>query len=196
MEYCCMNQPSLATEPTLRLFIALDLPQIVRQELHNIQRRLHAHNRAVRWSDPAGMHLTLHFLGETPERFVAPLLAGLHAITVSPLRLRLNQVGCFPTNGSLRVVWAGLDGDLDGLASLHRTVGRVIESIGLAVDPRPFTPHITLARARTNATPTELRSLRATLVTMKTNSLEWQTERPILFRSQLTARGAIYTALG
>jgi 2'-5' RNA ligase len=191
-----MTQSSLAAESTLRLFVALDLPQTVRQELHNIQRRLRDHNRAVRWSDPASMHLTLHFLGETPKRFVAPLLAGLHAITVSPVRLHLNQLGCFPASGPLRVVWAGLDGDLDGLASLHRAVGRVIESVGLAVDQRPFTPHITLARARSNATPAELRSLRATLATIKPNLLEWQTERPILFRSQLTAHGAIYTALG
>lgn len=180
----------------MRLFIALDLPDDVRRELRDVQMRLSAHSRAVRWSDPVGMHLTLHFLGETPERLVEPLLAGMRAITVPALRLSLDRLGCFPPTGSLRVVWVGLSGDLAGLEALFQSLASVIQSVGLPTDPRPFTPHITLARARPAATPAELRALRAALPAVVPQPLVWQSERPILFRSQLTPRGAIYTPLG
>lgn len=123
----------------MRLFIALDLPDDVRRELRDVQMRLSAHSRAVRWSDPVGMHLTLHFLGETPERLVEPLLAGMRAITVPALRLSLDRLGCFPPTGSLRVVWVGLSGDLAGLEALFQSLASVIQSVGLPTDPRPFT---------------------------------------------------------
>lgn len=191
-----MAQLSPTSEPTMRLFIALDLPDEVRRELRDVQMRLSAHSRAVRWSDPVGMHLTLHFLGETPERLVEPLLAGMRTITAPALRLSLDRLGCFPPTGSLRVVWVGLSGDLAGLATLYQSLAGVVQSVGLPTDPRPFTPHITLARARPEATPAELRALRAALPAVVPQPLVWQSERPILFRSQLTPRGAIYTPLG
>lgn len=191
-----MAQSSPTSEPTMRLFIALDLPDEVRRELRDVQMRLSMHSRAVRWSDPVGMHLTLHFLGETPERLVEPLLAGMRAITAPSLRLNLDRLGCFPSTGSLRVVWVGLSGDLTALETLHRSLAGVIRSVGLPTDTRPFTPHITLARARPTATPAELRALRAALPAIIPQPLTWQSEPPILFRSQLTPRGAIYTPLG
>ncbi|WP_322495618.1 RNA 2',3'-cyclic phosphodiesterase [Chloroflexus sp.] len=191
-----MAQASPTSEPTMRLFIALDLPDEVRRELRDVQMRLSAHSRAVRWSDPVGMHLTLHFLGETPERLVEPLLAGMRAISVPALRLSLDQLGCFPLTGSLRVVWVGLSGDLAGLATLYQSLAEVVQSVGLPTDSRPFTPHITLARARPEATPAELRALRAALPAVVPQPIVWQSERPILFRSQLTPRGSIYTPLG
>ncbi len=180
----------------MRLFIALDLPDEVRRELRDVQMRLSAHSRAVRWSDPVGMHLTLHFLGETPERLVEPLLVGMRTIAAPALRLSLDRLGCFPPTGSLRVVWVGLSGDLAGLEALFQSLVSVVQSVGLPTDPRPFTPHITLARARPAATPAELRALRAALPAVVPQPLTWQSERPILFRSQLTPRGAIYTPLG
>lgn len=179
----------------MRLFIALDLPAEIRQELRDVQMRLSMHSRTVRWSDPVGMHLTLHFLGETPERLVEPLLAGMQALATPPLRLHLDRLGCFPATGSLRVVWVGLGGELAGLEALYQALAGMLQSIGLPTDTRPFTPHITLARARPEATPAELRALRAVLPAVTPQPLAWQTERPILFRSQLTPRGAIYTPL-
>lgn len=188
--------PDSSSEPTMRLFIALDLPDEVRRELRDVQMRLSMHSRAVRWSDPVGMHLTLHFLGETPERLVEPLLDGMRTITMPVFDLSLDRLGCFPPSGSLRVVWIGLRGDLSALETLHRSLTSVIQSVGLPADTRPFTPHITLARARPAATPAELRALRAALPAIIPQPLTWQSERPILFRSQLTPRGAIYTPLG
>lgn len=183
-------------EPTLRLFIALELPQPVRDELKRIQLRLQGHSRAARWTDPTGMHLTLHFLGETPERLVEPLLTGLRSVSAPVLSLTLDRLGCFPANGTLRVVWVGLRGDLAALATLHRSLATVIQSLGLPTDTRPFAPHITLARARPNATAADLRALRTALDTVAPQSLTWQSDPPRLFRSQLTPRGAVYTVLG
>ncbi len=185
-----------AAESAYRLFIALDLPKEVRQELRDVQMRLGAHSPAVRWSDPVGMHLTLHFLGETPVAMVQPLLTALASIDPPPFTLCLDRLGCFPATGSLRVVWVGLGGDLVSLTTLYQQIGQILQSLRLPVDPRPFAPHITLARARPAATPAELRALRLALPSVLPRPLCWQSDRPLLFRSQLTPRGAIYTALG
>ncbi|WP_298821129.1 RNA 2',3'-cyclic phosphodiesterase [Chloroflexus sp.] len=179
----------------MRLFIALDLSVEVRRELRDVQLRLSEHSRAVRWSDPMGMHLTLQFLGETPASLAQPLVTALNAIETPPFTLHLDRLGCFPATGSLRVVWVGIRGDLTGLTSLYQAVTTVTQELGLPADSRPFTPHITLARARPAATPAELRALRLVLPAVNPKPVSWQPQRPILFRSQLTSRGAIYTAL-
>lgn len=179
----------------MRLFIALDISAEVRRELRDVQLRLSEHSHAVRWSDPMGMHVTLQFLGETPTQLVQPLVAALDAIDMPPITLQLDRLGCFPATGSLRVVWVGLDGDLGGLTALYQAVTTATQALGVPAEQRPFAPHITLARARPAATPAELRALRQVLPAVIPQPVSWQAQRPILFRSQLTPRGAIYKAL-
>ncbi|NTU83837.1 MAG: RNA 2',3'-cyclic phosphodiesterase [Chloroflexales bacterium] len=179
----------------MRLFIALDLPEPLRAELAAAQARLRGH--PVRWSEPAGIHLTLQFLGETDQALVAPLLEALSAIAVAPLTLVLAGLGAFPSTRQPHVIWVGVGGDTQALARLQSAVAAATAPLGFIPERRAFTAHLTLGRARQEASPEQLRALGEALARIQPPApLIWEATRPILFQSILTPRGATYTQLG
>jgi 2'-5' RNA ligase len=105
---------------------------------------------APRWSTPDRWHLTLLFLGDVPADRVPELIdVAAPAVAAAPaMTLRLAGGGRF---GSLRrpqVAWAGLDGDVGPLVDLAGRLTAVARSLRLAVEDRPFRPHLTLGRWR------------------------------------------------
>lgn len=96
------------------------------------------------------MHLTLAFLGEVqPDRVPAVARALTDATRGTPaLNLEATGLGAFPDSRRARVVWSGVEGDLDRLASLQKRLTEALRTEGFDLDDRPFRPHITLARLR------------------------------------------------
>jgi 2'-5' RNA ligase len=179
----------------MRLFIALELPDEVRSELAAVQGRLPGDG--VRWAAPASMHLTLQFLGEAAEALVAPLVVALAAAPRVDLRLRLAGLGAFPDQWRPRVIWAGVGGEMARLTELQAAVVAATAPLGFAVEARPWSPHITLGRARQGAAPAALRALGEALDrAAHPPPLEWEAGRPTLYASRLGPGGAVYTALG
>ncbi len=145
----------------MRLFIAFELPDRLREGLGRRMAELRRVLPRARWVRPEGLHVTLKFLGETAEGALAGLGAALGpAFAAAPaLTARLAGGGCFPPGRPARVAWVGLavaragasDDDRAGatadLAALH---GRLEEAaraaLGVAPEGRPFSPHVTLAR--------------------------------------------------
>ncbi|MFN8639301.1 MAG: RNA 2',3'-cyclic phosphodiesterase [Dehalococcoidia bacterium] len=147
----------------MRLFVALELPQAwcdvaldVRQQLE--QALSAADSAALRWVEPELLHLTLRFLGEFADARVTDLQSALDAAldVLLPLDLSSSTPGSFGGRNRLQVIWLGVDGDVPHLDALAREVERACVEGGAAPDPRPFAPHITLARVRERA-PVETR---------------------------------------
>src|SRR5258708_24123653 len=103
--------------PTLRLFIAIEIPQ--RDSLAALQKRLQPLDkaRAIRWTAPDSIHLTLKFLGETPASRPSEIETALieAAKDHAPFDLTIDGVGCFPHLREPRVVWAQPRGDVPAL---------------------------------------------------------------------------------
>jgi 2'-5' RNA ligase len=97
----------------------------------------------LRTSPPEQWHITLAFLGEVSSPQV--LYDGLRAVAVDtqPFELHLAGGGSFARS---RVVWTGVDGDLDGLLSLATRVQEACRDAGLELERRPFRPHLTVGR--------------------------------------------------
>ncbi|MFF1836703.1 RNA 2',3'-cyclic phosphodiesterase [Streptomyces sp. NPDC058231] len=135
------------TQPaTIRVFIALAPPDDAKEELARELRPAYGTHSHMRWNRIEDWHITLAFLGELPVSIVPllrPPLADLAATRV-PLRLALHGGGTFDD----RVLWSGIDGDLDGLHTLAADVRTVVRSCGVTFEERPLRPHLTLARAR------------------------------------------------
>jgi 2'-5' RNA ligase len=179
----------------MRLFIALGLPQEVREELARLQGRLRG--LPVRWADPAGVHLTLQFIGETPEASAPALLEALAGLPAAPFPLRLDGQGAFPNLRQPRVLWVGLGGDLTALGRLQAAVLAATAPLGFAPEARPFRPHLTLGRVRQDAGLEERRAVgRAVEGAAPPAPLSWQAGAPTLYQSTLTPAGAVYTPLG
>ncbi|PKT67842.1 RNA 2',3'-cyclic phosphodiesterase [Streptomyces populi] len=131
---------------TVRVFIALAPPDHAKEELARELRPAYATHPQMRWNRIEDWHITLAFLGELPVGTVPllrPPLAGLAAARRS-LSLALRGSGSFDD----RVLWSGIDGDLDALYALAMDVRSTVEECGVVLEERPFRPHLTLARAR------------------------------------------------
>lgn len=157
---------------TVRVFIALAPPDHAKDELARVLRPAYDTHPRMRWNRIEDWHITLAFLGELPAVTVPLLrrpLAGL-AAAHEPLRLALRGGGAFDD----RVVWSGIDGDLDGLHTLAADVRTVVRGCGVAFPDRPLRPHLTLARARRGdrSSATEIAAGLAGF-----SGLRWPTER-------------------
>ncbi len=180
---------------TLRLFWALDLPPGVRQSLEEVQGRLKKTKADVRWVRPAGIHLTLKFLGQVAAERVAELAAAVSpaALECPVLKLWPASAGCFPRLKSPRVVWLGLDGDVAALEDLARRIEAVHEPLGFAREGRPFSPHLTLGRVKSGRGRAAL--IEAVAGLNNYQGPAFKAEELILFRSELKPDGAVYTPL-
>lgn len=112
----------------------------------------------------AQRHLTLRFFDELPDDRVEDVrgAAGEAAAGVSCFDLELEGVGCFPPRGPAKVVWVGCGAGRQALVALAEGISRALEGRGFPGDPRPFSPHLTLARARNRrGSPAVAQALRA-----------------------------------
>jgi RNA 2',3'-cyclic 3'-phosphodiesterase len=144
----------------MRLFVAVQPPPTAMDELAAALtplRRLPGADR-LRWTETAGWHLTLAFLGEVDEPLLPELgeRLGRAARRHEAARLRLAGGGRFGD----RALWAGVPGGTRSLGRLAASTAAAARRTGLATDTKPFRAHLTVARART---PVDLRPFRDAL---------------------------------
>lgn len=183
----------------LRLFIALEPPDLVRRRLAALQGELQrAAGRTaeeVKWVAPDNVHLTLQFLGAVPEERLAAVQEAVAqaAAEAAPLELTVMGAGAFPNARRARVLWAGLGGDLAPLSALAAALGRRLAPLGFPPEERPFSAHLTLGRARDAR---GLPGLAAALAHAGGGAeARWRAGEVVLFRSHLSPRGPRYEAL-
>lgn len=188
---------------TRRLFLAIHLPQDLRQRLARVQESLETHARSVRLVAAENLHLTLHFLGDTDETRVGPILDGMRA-ALSPFHgfeTTARGGGCFPSPRKPRVFWAGVERGDTTLSGLHAALGEMLSSLDFEPDRRPFSPHITIGYARKRAEREELARALGDLTAAATTHLgPAGTRFPVagvsLVESELGRQGPTYSDLG
>jgi 2'-5' RNA ligase len=146
-----------------RAFIAIELSDDAKAGLRAALQTVEATTgfSAGRWVSPERMHLTLRFLGDTEDALIAGVAASMDRIarTFSPLSLELAGVGFFPDAHRPRIAWLGVGGESEELARLESRLSEELIALGIDRDPRPFHPHLTLARVRHKTTGAERRAL-------------------------------------
>ena len=134
-----------------RVFVAIEVPDHVRQALTGPLEALQPLHESVRVNPTERMHLTLHFLGHLPRPVVEQLPPALAAVAVRHPRFGVTAqgVGAFPAIARPRVLWAGITGaDLPRLNALQKELASELRSAGLTVEGERFHPHLTLGRVR------------------------------------------------
>ncbi|MGG8408373.1 RNA 2',3'-cyclic phosphodiesterase [Streptomyces sp. 12297] len=133
---------------TVRVFIALAPPDDAKDELARALGPAYTAFPDMRWNRIEDWHITLAFLGELPVSAVPLLRPPLAELAAGrpPVPLALSGGGHFDE----RVLWSGIEGDLDGLHLLASEVRAVVKQCGIPFEDRPLRPHLTLARARRN----------------------------------------------
>src|SRR5512137_2384044 len=108
----------MSDEKSIRSFLAIDLPPEVLNEIDGIQERLKKAIRGyISWVRPAGIHLTLKFFGNIAESDIPNISRVVQntIVTVRPFTLNVRKLGAFPDVNRPRILWLGMDGDVDVL---------------------------------------------------------------------------------
>jgi 2'-5' RNA ligase len=133
----------------IRTFIAVALTNELRAWIAREAEALKGRTQGIRWSSVDHLHLTLRFLGDVEEGRmpeVIAVVAGAAAMT-RPFEIRPGRFGTFPEAGRPRVLWLGVEGDLETLKGLRERVEEGLFRRGFPGEDRPFSPHLTLGRA-------------------------------------------------
>jgi 2'-5' RNA ligase len=180
----------------MRLFIAIEIPDEIKESLIEAQRSLKGSGVEASWPRPEGIHLTLKFLGEVAEPRIPEMMKSLQqaATGTGPVRLELSGAGTFPNPKNARVAWVGLNGDIEKLSRLQATVEEAMIGMGFKREERAFTPHLTLGRIK------YIRSRESWLAALDgikgIKSRTFEAASISLMKSELKPSGAVYAEMG
>lgn len=176
----------------MRLFAGIEIPAEVIHNLESLLERLRP-TAKLKWSPLGNLHITTRFIGEWPQERLSELQSALAGLTGrEPISIQVRRLGFFPNPHSPRVFWAGIEASPE-LAALASETDQALESLGLAPEGRPFSPHLTLARIKE---PVPLQKLRETIAALP--SLDFggfHADRFNLYQSRVGSAGSVYTKL-
>lgn len=173
----------------LRLFLAFDVPDEHRRSVERAIEPLRGAVPGARWTSPESWHVTLKFLGSTPEERlpdVTSIAAGAAAAS-SATSSALTGLGAFPGARRARVLWVGLV-DHGVLGSLAADLEAGFVGAGFPSEDRPWWPHLTVARLKVPG-PVDLAGAG------EVDATPFPVEEIVLFRSHLKPSGAVYEPL-
>ena len=179
----------------IRSFIAIDFPDETRKALEDIQKELKQSGAGVRWVKPSSIHLTLKFLGNIHAAQVEEIARAVaqEIRDQPPITLRPAGLGAFPSLRKPRVIWIGMEGEVQRLTGIQVRVDSALEPLGFVREKRGFRPHLTIGRVKDRRRLQSLIDAMAELEIPKFDSFD--VTEIILYKSDLRPTGAIYTKL-
>lgn len=185
--------------PRLRLFVAISLPDHVRQAITAAQEELRklVSPTAIRWTNPGQFHLTLKFLGDVPAGQVGALQAALQPICAAAhvLSLCAQGVGFFPDERSPRVIWAGINEETGGLADLQKRIEGGVQPFAPGQGTGKFSGHVTLGRVKFLKRPEAGKLADYARSLSQRQFGEWTAKEVELIQSDLLPSGARHSVL-
>jgi 2'-5' RNA ligase len=180
----------------IRSFLAFELPPDIKKRVLAVSAELRRSPLDVKCVKGDNIHLTVVFLGNVDSDDIKALGEAVEEVCrgYGPFSISLKGIGCFPDRRNPRVLWLGLEGDLERLSCFRDDLQGHLRPFHIKEEKRPFSPHLTLGRFRRH-------NRRDALLD------EWMSEHAdvespacglgpmILFRSDLNPGGALYTKM-
>lgn len=178
----------------IRCFLAVDFAAFYVDSIEQIIRNFRTQHLNVKWIDPTAVHLTLNFFGSISQGVIDSIKKLLAAPLRNepPFELYLKAVGAFPNAIRPRVLWLGIDGEVERLRQTKVLIDECLNSLPLPKEERAFKPHLTLGRFReiprhNFSLPERVRDFLDTKVFL--------VKEIVLFRSELRPEGPRHTPL-
>jgi 2'-5' RNA ligase len=173
----------------VRAFFGLPVPEPQREELAPFLNACSQVAPHFRWTPRDNLHLTIRFVGNVERGLVESVAGALAHRSFAAFDVELGDVGSFGRGRAARVVWLGLRKGAEVAAALASQVEEECVRVGLAAESRPYTAHLTLARARPRggASLPELPAL--------PRVRPWRADQLVLYSSRLTRTGTVYEVL-
>ncbi|MEX0727012.1 MAG: RNA 2',3'-cyclic phosphodiesterase [Planctomycetaceae bacterium] len=179
------------TSALIRTFIGVAAP--ASPALSEVLRELKAMGSAIKPADEAKLHVTLKFLGDTPEDQIESIGNAIAdvASTFAPHRVDLRGLGVFPHAQRPAVIWIGMQ-RAETLVAMAAGFELAMCDFGFEPEERTFSPHLTLARVKAKPPRSLLDLLDAN---RETSFGEFAVDGICLYASELTPHGPEYTVL-
>ena len=134
----------------IRSFLAFELPADVMSKMEKVSGQLKKTPLSVKWVNPKNIHLTVVFLGNIREDDLSEIekSTGIVCSRYDSFEISLNGIGVFPNIRLPRVIWLGLDGDMERMSFFRDTLQKRLNPFGVKQEKRKFKPHLTLGRFR------------------------------------------------
>jgi 2'-5' RNA ligase len=177
-----------------RTFIAFDIIPSPETKAFYEQIRHKLRLEKINWIEDAGFHMTLKFLGDTPEESIPGITESLRIVSdhYAPFNISLNGLGLFKSLREPRVIWIGCDFD-PVLGKIRKEIDDTLETFGFPSDQRRFTPHLTLGRIKQIRQVNQLAEIIAAY--QEVHFQQQQVKEIIFYESQLSPSGARYMPL-
>lgn len=177
----------------IRCFLAVPVDPHVREAVTALRLRVQSSVSALRWENPAKLHMTLKFLGSIDPGRIGPLVMEIGEIARyhSSFDIIYEGLGVFPSMDRPRVLWVGVR-DSRSIVELQNDVNRAAVSAGFAEDDRPFHPHLTIARIKHFDAG---HRLTATLKSLTFEPVSTRCTEVLVMKSELHPDASRYTVL-
>ncbi|MEO0097871.1 MAG: RNA 2',3'-cyclic phosphodiesterase [candidate division WOR-3 bacterium] len=174
----------------IRSFIALEIPQDIKNEVYDYIENFKKDNLPVKWVEKGNLHITLIFLGEQDLNFINKVKEILKNISNSfkPFYINLTNFGFFPNAKKPRVFWIGIKKNKEIIIQIVEKLNRELKKIGFKPEEREFSPHLTIGRFKAISNTEKY-------LTLKYESKDFLINKITLFKSTLTSAGPIYEAI-
>jgi len=127
----------------MRLFVSVELPKEVKDHLYDIQKGVK--EAKINWVAKKNLHLTLKFIGDVEEANLPKIQEALKKIASKKLKVKLSDIGFFPSKAKPKVIWLGLEPE-DQIIKLQQKVDEAL--ITLVISNQEFKSHLTLGRVK------------------------------------------------
>jgi RNA 2',3'-cyclic 3'-phosphodiesterase len=188
----------------IRTFIAIELDPTLKEAIAAVQETLRhelyglAAGVRLQWARANAIHLTLKFLGDIEEGRVGDILQALEEAGRShePFSVDVKGFGVFPNPRAPRVLWMGLSGQTDRLIRLAGSIDTALMPLGFPVEPKSYTPHLTLARVKGQSRTIGNALADCGMMRDVTNRGTLSVRVVALMKSELRPSGSLYSRLG
>lgn len=178
----------------IRSFLAFELPLEIKNIVARVSGELRQSTLNARWVKVDNIHLTVVFMGNIETGDIPAIAQGVKEVcqTYGPFDLSLKEIGCFPNRRNPRVLWLGLDGDVEPMSDFRDALQGHLTGFGIKEEKRKFKPHLTLARFR-KPKKMDLKEEQLLSKYEDISSSVCSLKELILFKSELKPTGAVYT---
>ena len=178
----------------IRSFLAFELPYDIKRMVKQISKDIRRSKLNVRWVRVDNIHLTVIFMGNMRAEDISAARGEIKKICIEfgPFDIKLKGLGVFPNRQRPRVLWLGLDGEIERMSSLRDSLQELLKPFGIKEEKRSFKPHLTMGRFRK---PNKGDSLLDNIISQYKDlgSPVCQLKELVMFKSELKPEGAEYT---
>ncbi len=182
----------------MRTFIAIELPQEIKDKLSKLQALLKKTGADVKWVEPKNIHLTLKFLGEIDEAKSTEITGIIEetAKDSKKFQVDLSSLGAFPKIEFPRVIWVAINKGDKEIKILAEKLEEKIEKLGIPREERTFSSHITIGRLKCPVNKDKLvKTLREIGNYFESGNTEFDVSKITLLKSTLSSGGPTYEPL-